>query len=162
MKKTRILSLVLLVLFVALAFSGCVAYKGKDKTFTCNGVEITTTNRFQLTQESSTEFSLNSLTAQISVSRIGKVNFATLEDYVNEVAENTPYTAVNDSPYVTDDGIYVIEFETLEDDTEVCLYEAFLMDGDIVWVAIFGCEASEYDDHKPYFEKWASSITFVD
>lgn len=162
MKKTRIISLILLVLLVALVFSGCAAYKGKDKTFSCNGMEITTTNRFKLTKESSTDFSLNSLSAQISVSCIGKVDYETLKDYVNAVIEDDFYSSIIKSPYLTDDGFYVVEFEVLEDDTEVRMYEVFLMNEDDVWVAVFACEASDYDAHRPYFEKWASSITFVD
>ena len=161
MKKTRILSLALITIFVALLFVGCSAYKGKEKTFTHGDVQITATNRFTLSEGEGKDFSLFSLSCQIMLQNVGELTYPTLGQYCDSFANELEKTmTLKNGPY-KENGMYIIEAETTEDGTTVCVYNVVLQDGDDVWVAIFACEESEYKSHEPYIKEWASSIKFV-
>ena len=163
MKKTRILSAILLVIFVAFAFASCAAYKGKDKTFTHGNVEITATDRFTMTPIDDRSFTLLAPLSGtvINITYVGQHGYNSLEDYIDAFIDELDYQVLGGS-YQKVDGNYVIEFATNEDGTSICLYEVLLID-DLgnVWIASFGCEKDSYEEYRPHFEKWSKTIEFL-
>lgn len=161
MKKTRIIAITLLSLFVIFAFVGCAAYKGKDKTFTANGIEITATDRFTLVEGEGKDFSLHSLSCQIIFHYVGELSQNEIDEYIDAFVDELGKTMTIKSGPVYENDAYVIEVESTEDGTTVCLYEMLIFNGEDAWLVSFGCEESEYEAHKPYITEWAKSIRFV-
>ena len=168
MKKLRILSVILLIAIVTVAFASCAAYGGAEKTFTHGKVEITATNRFVKTDISEDSFMLMAPLSGtvINVSRIGQTGYDTFTDYLDDylkVLTEDMSCEITGGSYQKIDGNYVIELEKTEDGTPVSLYEVFLTDGyGDTWIASFGCEAGSYAEYRPYFQEWAKTIKFVD
>ena len=161
MKKSRILAFGLLFVFVAFAFVGCAVYKGNEKTFSQNGVEITATDRFKLVGGEGKDFILMSLTAQIAFTHVGEISQPSLDDYIEDVIDNLPYEVLG-GKIQEENGIKFIELRGNEDGSIICLYEVFLVDDGDIWLVSFACEEDIYEEHKPYFKKWAETIKFVD
>ncbi|MBO5339072.1 MAG: hypothetical protein J6A96_05160 [Clostridia bacterium] len=161
MKRTRIIAITLLSLFVIFAFAGCAAYKGKEKTFTANGIEITATDRFTLVEGEGKDFSLHSLSCQIIFSNIGEIANDTIDEYIDTFVSELEKTMTIKSGPTYENGAYIMELVTTEDGTTVCLYEMLIFNGEDAWLVSFGCEESEYEAHKPYITEWAKSIRFV-
>ena len=164
--KKWLLCLLAVIMVLPLAACSVDVKTASDKEFSSNGMKITLTSAFRESQAEgytavydSSEVAVIGLREPYSVA--AQLEDMTLSEYADIVYQNN--ASKSPKPISTVDGLTVMEFEFHNDelDKDYSYFTVMLKGEDCFWMIQFASETNNYEECKPYFIKWAKSITLT-
>ena len=153
-----------ILLGIIIGISSTLPLIRRDKTFSCDGMEITLTNEFRKIDldgfsacYGTTEVSVFILKESFSlIEGFEDLTLAELGDLVLQANEDLSI------PLTTLDGVTYFEYERLNPENGnlyyfiTCLYKS----ADAFWIVEFATAAENREQYSPLFIEWAQTVTF--
>lgn len=165
-KKGTIVLITAIIVGFAIGFVSSYTSIPRDKVFTCEGMSITLTNKFNTFENEYYTEVYDSRDAAVMVLREGFDLFEGLDElsvkeYAEAVAEGNELSA---GDVKTGNGLTWFEYDYTDTETndEYRYYAYAYKDTDAFWLIQFAVFSDEADEMKPKVEKWAASVTFED
>ena len=156
---------VLLVAVILLSMASCATASPKD--FTCEGMTVTLTNRFEETQYEGYTVCYGSSDVMVivlkeSFSLQADLDQMPLDEYANLVFQAN--ASRSPSEITKHEGFRSMEYDFFnENENKTYSYFSTMFKGpDAFWLIQFACLEKDYDANKDTFLTYANSIKFAD
>lgn len=146
-----------------LLFAGCGTTNVKEageKTFSVDGMNITLTKGFTKTDMEGYTACFDSSEIAVFALKESADSALSLLDYAAMILKANESKTPGNIEMI--DGIPSIEY-TYKNETENAEYKylTFLYKApDAFWAVQFSCRAADYEENKPFFVKWAKTVSF--
>lgn len=165
--KKWLLCLLAVLMVLPLAACSVDAISASDKAFLSNGLEITLTSAFSEKEaEAGYTIAFDSTTVCVRglkelYSSDPQLENMTLDKYTEKIYEKN--SALSPKPIDTVDGLPIMEYELHNDqqNRDYSYFTTMFKGDDCFWLLQFACETKNYEEYRPYFIKWAKTVTLT-
>lgn len=146
-----------------LLFAGCGTTnvkKAKEKTFSVDGMNITLTKGFTKTDMEGYTACFDSSEIAVFALKESADSTLSLLDYAASILEANKSKTPSNIEML--DGVPTIEYTYKSDaDNAEYKYLTFMYKApDAFWAIQFACKTADYEENKPFFVKWAKTVSF--